>query len=194
MPKPSTLYHLILLKSFINVNHSIKKVMKSKRIEIIAIGRSKIYSVGAIVISPKGDIYHAFKRSRDDFHLSRHSSGEIHWKSVKSNISWKIRKGVPIKEFKGFESLGITSFGLDSLPKLYEEYKMKKCNGIFCIDMREYDANTFNMHVAILTKEGIPSLMTISEQLKNRQIYFLPDFFPMVAIFVGEAKASMTNQ
>jgi hypothetical protein len=31
--------------------------MNKKRIEIIAVGTDKIYSVGAVEISPKGDVY-----------------------------------------------------------------------------------------------------------------------------------------
>jgi hypothetical protein len=158
------------------------------RIEIIAIGKGRIYSVGAVVVSPKGDVYQISKTNGSDLHVSRHSSGETHWRSIKHQISEKIRDGKPIGEFRGIEFLSTYAFGLESLPRLYEEYKLKKCNGIFSIDMREYEHAAFNMTFAILTGEALPSLLTGTQLLKKRQIYIFPDCHPMVAIVVGEAR------
>jgi hypothetical protein len=158
------------------------------RIEIIAIGNNMVYSVGAVVVSPRGDVYliHRFKDS--DFHMSRHASGERHWTSTKTKLFEKIGKGKPIEEFEGIESLGTSAFGVDSLPRLYKEYKMKKYDGIFCIDMRQFMGKPFNMLVSILTKEGLSSLVSNSERLENRQICLFPECTPMVAVTVGTAK------
>jgi len=68
-----------------------------------------------------------------------------------------IENGKPIKDFKGIEFLGIIGFGLESLPKLFKEYKIKKCSGIFSIDMGKYRNVRFNMSVAIFTEQYLPS-------------------------------------
>jgi hypothetical protein len=130
--------------------------MNETRIEVIAIGNDAMYSVGTIVVSPEGDVYQNFNRKNSDFHTSRHASGATHWKSKKERIFQKIRNGKPIKDFKGIESLTSQGFGLESLPRLFEEYKMEKCNGVFAIDMREYADQSFNLHMWILTAEGFP--------------------------------------
>lgn len=159
-----------------------------KRIEIVAIGKDKIYSVGYVTISKDGDVYQIHKAFGSDMHTSRHASGSMHWKSRTVNLYQEIRKGVPIKDFKGIEFLGSTGFGLNSLPELYTESKMKKCNGIFAVDMREYKDAAFNMSVAILTKEGLPRLFDSWQKMKKRQIYLFTDSHPMIAITVADAK------
>lgn len=158
------------------------------RIEIIATGEDKIYSVGAISVSKNGDVYVIHKTAGSDFHTSRHADGKMHWKSRQYNFFQKIREGIPIKDFKGIEFLGTHGFGLDSLPQLYKEYRMKKCNGIFAIDMREYKQASFNMSIAILTEEGLPSLYTSWKNLKKRQIYIFTDCHPMIAVTIADAK------
>lgn len=100
----------------------------------------------------------------------------------------KIRDGSPIEDFKGIEFLGTQGFGLESLPQLYKEYRMKKCNGIFAIDMRDYDKAAFNMSIAILTEEGLPRLYESWKNLRKRQIFIFTDSHPMIAIMVADAK------
>jgi len=164
------------------------------RIEVIAIGKEKVFSVGVVVVSAEGDVYLIHKIKDNDLHLSRHASGETHWKSTKTKWSQIIRKGQPIKEFRGIEFLETAGFGIDSLPELYREYKMKKSDGVFCVDMRQYKEAAFNMTVALLTDEGLPSLVTMSKLLKNRQICVFPDCRPMVMITVGDARMNDAKQ
>jgi hypothetical protein len=161
------------------------KPMSRNRIEIIAIGNEKVYSVGAIEVSAEGDVY-VFNRIEDSgFHLSRHASGETHWISTKPKLFQRIRKGQPIAEFKGIEVLGTTGFGLDSLPELYKEYKIKEYDGIFFIDMRQYKDKAFNMAISILTEEGLSTIVSSSKLLKDRQICIFPECYPMIAITIG---------
>ncbi len=147
-----------------------------------------LYSVGYVTISKNGDVYYIYKWGRSDMHLSRHASGEGHWKSERYDFHQEIRKGAPIRDFKGIEFLGTTGFGLDSLPELYTEYKMKKCDGIFAVDMRNFKDAAFNMSIAILTKEGLSNLYDSWQKLKKRQIYLFTDCHPMIAIKIADAK------
>ena len=126
-------------------------------------------------------------------HLSRHASGNTHWKAEQSNSFQKLRNGVPINDFKGIEFLGTLAFGLNSLPELYTEYKMKRRNGVFAIDMREYKDAAFNMSLAILTKEGLPQLYESWKSMKKRQIYLFTKCNPMIAISVCDAKKVSTE-
>jgi len=155
------------------------------RIEIVAIGKEKVYSVGAVEVSQKGDVYVIHKIKDIGFHASRHSSGEMHWKSKNSEVFTEIREGKSIGDFKGIEFLETQAFGLESLPQLFEEYKMKKCNGIFAIDMRDYNKAAFNLSIAILTEEGLLKLYESWKKLKKRQIYIFTDCHPMIAISVA---------
>ena len=164
------------------------ETMSQTRIEIIAIGNEKVYSVGAIVVSAKGDVYVINRIEDSGFHLSRHADGETHWKSTKPKLTQRIRKGQPITEFKGIEFLGTTGFGLDSLPELYKEYKMEEYDGVFCIDMRQFKDKAFNMAVSMLTEEGLSSIVSSSKLLKDRQICIFPECHPMIAITIGNAR------
>ena len=163
------------------------------RIEIIAIGKDKIYSVGYVNVSMIGDVYHINKMGGSDMHMSRHVDGNTHYKSRQNDFCHKIRKGVPIEEFKGIEFLETVAFGLESLNELYKEYKLKKCDGIFAIDMRAYKDSNFNMSIAILTEEGLPKLYDSWKTMKKRQIYLFTDSKPMIAISTCDAKKHCNN-
>jgi len=157
-----------------------------QRIEVIVIGKDKkLFSVAAVSVSKKGDVYLAYKcKDIPSFHVSRHSSGKRH---VKSKLFYeKIPLGVmpPIAEFMGIESLGGQAFGIDSLLELYSEYQLKRCDGIFMIDMRSYKGKKFNLQTFILTKEGLNDLYNHT-LLKNRQIYLFVESIPMIAIVAG---------
>jgi hypothetical protein len=149
-----------------------------------------MYSVGSIVVKEAGDAYFNHYDDDSDFHLSRHASGETHWKSNEIKIlSQDIRIGKPINEFKGIEDLQLVGFGsLDSLQELYKEYKMEKNDGVFCFDLRQYKEGTFNMFVCMLTEEGLQSLLSRTKLLANRQISIFPECHPMIAIIVGGAR------
>ena len=163
-------------------------LMTSRRIEIVAIGEKEAYAVGAIVISPKGDVYITHKMKDSNFHTSRHASGELHWKSQKEKISKKIRDRTPIEGFKGLENLGTWAFGLKSLPKLHEEYNVKQCSGIFIFDMRDYSEAAFNLSISMLTKEGLQILSKLWKKLAKAHTYVYSDCHPMIAITVFDAK------
>jgi len=157
------------------------------RIEILAIGKDKVYSAGYVQVS-KGGVYYFPKVKSSDMHISRHCSGHVHWKSRQTEFFQKIRKGISIDNFHGIEFLGTTAFGLDSLSELFSEYKMKKNNGVFAVDLRDYKDSAFNMSIAILTKEGLHQLYKSWEKLKKRQIYLYTDCHPMIAITIADAK------
>lgn len=164
--------------------------MSGKRIEIVAIGKEKAYSVGAVVISQKGDVYVIHKIIGTDFKTSRHTSGQRHWKSIKNKIFTKLSNSKPINDFKGIEFLGTWGFGLESLPHLHKEYKMKKCNAIFVIDMRDYTKTAFNMFIAILTKEGLPMLNQLWEKHKKTHTFVFAESHPMVAITIADVSST----
>lgn len=74
--------------------------MSTIRIEIIAVGKEKIYSVGAVEVSHKGDVYVIHKIKDSDFHTSRHSSGETHWKSTKSEVFYQNQRWKSDRRFQ----------------------------------------------------------------------------------------------
>jgi len=158
------------------------------RIEIVTIGADKIYSVGYIQVSKKGEVYYFNKVCSSDMHISRHCSGQTHMKSRQTGYFQKIREGISIHNFAGIEFLGTRAFGLNSLPELFSEYKMKKHNGLFAIDLREYKNSAFNMSIAIMTEEGLPQLYESWKKFKKRQIYLYTDCHPMIAITIADAK------
>lgn len=158
------------------------------KIELIAIGKEKVYSVGLIQVSNQGDVYIIHKIAGTDLHTSRHKSGVTHWKSQDFKFHRNIRKGTPIQEFKGIEFIYSGLLTLDNLPDLFREYRREKCNGVFAFDIREYKNAAFNMAVAILTEEGFPTLLQNWKQLKKRQIYLYTNTQPMIAVIVADAK------
>lgn len=157
------------------------------KIEIIAVGLKKIYSAGKIHITSKGDVYYAYKLKNDKgAHTSRHRDGTLHWKFGKDKIP--IRKLKDISDFSGLEFIGTHAFGLNSLPQIYEEYKLKKSDGIFAIDMRNYEEGRFNLQIAIFTDEGLPKLLNSSEWGHKKQFYLYTDCNPKIAIVALEVK------
>lgn len=155
-------------------------------IEIIAVGLKKIYSAGKICITPKGDVYYAYKLRNDKgSHISRHRDGTL-WMSGQDKV--QIRKLKNISDFSGLEFIGTHGFGLNSLPLIYEEYKLKKSDGIFAIDMRNYEDGRFNLNIAIFTEEGLPKLLNSFKWGHKKQFYLYTDCNPKIAIVALEVK------
>jgi len=128
-----------------------------------------------------------------DHHVSRHASGEVHVtygaKSTRSKRYSALGNRMPIKDFRGIEFLGTRAFGLGSLPLLHKEYRVKKCSGIFVVDMRDYSKAVFNMLIAILTKEGLPTLLEQVNKHRKVHTYIYSDCHPMIAIVIFDAKS-----
>lgn len=162
--------------------------MTQTRIEIVAIGKDAVYSVGAVVVSSKGDVYIVSKMKHLDIKHSRHASGVLHLKSRKLEFFQKIRKGAPIADFRGLENLGVRGFGLDDLPKLFKEYQMQKCDGVFFFDMCDYSQKAFNMTVWMLTKEGLQELSDTIKEYTRGHTYVYSACHPMIAITVFDGK------
>ena len=158
------------------------------RIKLIAMSEEKLFSIGEVCISKKGDVYVVPKTGSDDgFHTSRHAEGKLHWKS-KTMGKISIREAKPIKDFKGIEFLNTIALNLDVLSTRFKEIEFKKCNGIFVFNACEYKDTVFNMTVAMLTEEGIPSLYTCVKNCKKRQIYIYTESNPMIGIIIFDGK------
>ncbi|MBI2576422.1 hypothetical protein HYV84_04350 [Candidatus Woesearchaeota archaeon] len=156
-------------------------------IEIIAIGLTKIYSVGKIGIKSDGSVYHAFKlKNLEGIHTSRHRDGTLHWKSKQLKIP--LRKGADIRDFSGLEFIGTQAFGLNSLPELYNEYKIKRMDGVFAIDMHNYKEGCFNLTIAIFTDEGVLQLFDSDKFAQKKKIYLYTDCYPRIALIAMEVK------
>jgi len=157
-------------------------------IELIAVAEKFVYSIGKIQITQKGDIYLISKIKNMGFHFSRHKDGNCHIRIKGLESTEDFEKRIPINSFDGFEVLGIWAFGLDSLPRLYKEYKPKKCNAVIAVYIGHLISFTFNLCVAILTEKGIPLLMNQWKDFENRQVYICANSRPMFGLVLGAVK------
>ena len=76
--------------------------MSKIKIEILSIGDSVVYSIGAIVVQPKGDAVHVDKSYPR--HQTRHASGVSHFRRD-DGVKFTLKHGQPLKDFKGIEFL-----------------------------------------------------------------------------------------
>lgn len=161
-------------------------MISKTRIEIIALDGKKFFSIGAVEVTSKGEFYVFLKTTPIITKISRHVSGVTHGEnSVQGRYS--LGKGVPLSEFKGRESLVTMAFGLGSLEEIYTEYKLKKANGIFCIDMRSYVGSAFNLTVSLATEDGLPFALDTVVPVHKRQLYVYADSHPMVCLYAFDA-------
>jgi len=162
---------------------------KNHNIEIIGVGSDAVYSIGKIQLTKQGDVYLIHKIKDTGLHLSRHKDGECHVR-VKGKELFKIEKRISIDHLDEYEFLQTWAFGIDSLPELYAEYKLNKCNAVVAINMRHFKGEAFNLGIALLTEKGIPRLMNMWKDFKNRQVYICASSIPMVGIVFG----ALSNQ
>ena len=161
-------------------------------IEIIGVGRNSVYSIGKIQFTKQGDVYLISKIKDTGLHLSRHKDGKCHNRMKGKELFSELEKRVSINDLDGFEFLQTWAFGLDSLPELYAEYKLNKCNAIVAINMRHFKGLVFNLGIALLTEKGIPQLMNMWKDFENRQVYICAST-PMVGIVFGAVKNKSPN-
>jgi len=162
--------------------------MENQNIEIIGVGRNAVYSIGKIHFTKRGDVYLIKKIKDAGLHLSRHRDGKLHVRMKGKELFSEPEKRVSINDLDGFEFLETWSFGLDSLPELYAEYKLNKCNAVVAITMRHFKGLAFNLGIALLTEKGMPQLMNMWKDFENRQVYICASSTPMVGIVFGAYK------
>ena len=121
-------------------------------------------------------------------HLSRHKDGNCHVRMRDKELYKLSKKKVHINDFDGIEFIETWAFGIDSLPELYTEYNPTKCNAVVVINIRHFKGLAFNIGIALLTKSGIPQLMDMWQDFKNRQVYICASTTPMVGIVFGAYK------
>ena len=107
--------------------------------EIIAVGRDRVYSVGRIHITKNRDIYLISKIKDAGLHFSRHRDGRCHVRMKGKELSNDFETRVPISDLDGFEFLQTWAFGIDSLPELYAQYRPNRCNAVVAINMRHFE-------------------------------------------------------
>lgn len=162
---------------------------ENHNIEIIGIGKDSVYSIGKIQFTKQGDVYLISKIKDMGLHLSRHKDGKCHVRMRERKLFNNYEKRVSINEFDGFEFLQTWAFGLDSLPELYSEYKLGKCNAVVSINMQYFKGLAFNLGIALLSEKGIPQLMNMWKDFENRQVYICASSTPMVGIVFGAVKS-----
>ena len=127
-------------------------------VELIAIGKENVYSIGKIQITSQGDIYLCSKIKApgfDGLHFSRHKDGTCHVRIKGKEIENRFEKRIPIDKFDGFEFLQTWGFGIESLPQLYKEYKLSptKYNSVVAINMRHFKDSALNIGISILSEK-----------------------------------------
>ena len=157
-------------------------------IEIIGIGRNAAYSIGKINITKQGDVYVIPKVPDMGIHLSRHKDGNCHVRTKNDELYKLPEKRVHIDDLNGLEFIETWSFGIDSLPELYAEYKPKKTNAIVAINMRHFEGLPFSLGIVLLTESGITQLMEMWKNFENRQVYICASSDPMVGVVFGAYK------
>lgn len=162
-------------------------VRNNQNIEIIGVGLDAVYSIGKIQLTKQGDVYLIPKIKDTGLHLSRHKDGECHVRVIGKEL-FKVEKRVSIERLDEYEFLGTWAFGIDSLPELYSEYRLNKCNAVVAINMRHFKGSAFNLGIALLTEKGIPRLMSTWKDFENRQVYICASSTPMIGIVFGSLK------
>lgn len=161
------------------------------QIMFLAIGDTGIFKIGGVSIEQKEDAievysYPSFKGL--DFHVSRHSSGDLHWKQGEKKVDLPFEKRVPMKDFSGVEGLGTWGLSVENHDEFHPKYGSKHYDGIFLIDTRKYRGAYFNVAFYILTKEGLPTFYSVWEKYGKRQIYLYANSHPMVGMIAIDAK------
>ena len=156
-------------------------VMSKSRVEIIALDGDAFYSVGTVEVTSSGEVY-AIIKSNVITKISRHISGQTH---VENNVIGKILKspGPPLDDFSGLEWLHQLSLSYELLESIYNEYQLKKSNGIFCIDMRAYkEKSAPNLAIGILSEEGINEFYNSHKLNSKKQFYLFWDSNPKIGL------------
>lgn len=162
------------------------KMNKNKTtIEILAIGRDAVYSIGKVDISKSGDVYLIHKIKNANLHTSRHRDGQLHTKLNNQILANHGKTRIPVEKFDGLEFLQTMAFGLDSLSELHKEYKPKKSNSIVAINMINYENLSFNLGIWILTENGIANFHKAYQNMENRQVYICASSKPMIGFIFG---------
>jgi hypothetical protein len=161
--------------------------MTRHRIEIIGLDGSKFYSIGTVEVDSKQN-YYAFLRLRDGvMKYSRHALGNYHndliARKTGKKTRWRTEKRVPISELKGIEEIFTFMLPIRNFEELFNEYKLPKTQGIFCIDLRENKEGTLNLTFQIVKREAFPEIINTTGKTEKKQAYIYAESNPVISLF-----------
>ncbi|MHA1972665.1 MAG: hypothetical protein ACTSW1_06725 [Candidatus Hodarchaeales archaeon] len=171
--------------------------MKRHRIEIIGLDGEKFYSLGMVEVDSKQNVYALIKLQKGVMKTSRHASGEYHNELILNNgEKTKIgsHKRVPISDLKGIEtikSFGMPIFGLE---EIFNEYQLKKAQGIFCIDLREYKEGSITLTFQIVKRDAFPDIINAPAITEKKQAYIYAESDPIISLFAFTGKPIQTSK
>ena len=163
----------------------------SSMFRILVEADEEIYAYAKIQVSPVGDVY--IFPSMGGSHISRHASGRFHIEHEfdPENPHLGIHYRVDIKEFKGIEGLSTFAFGAATFEAISHPQKEKYLQEPhFLFNARDY--KKLNLQIYLLTEEGVPDFLAISEKYAKHETYLLTSSRPMVGVLVFDYATLLT--
>jgi len=162
------------------------------RIEIIGLDGMNFYSIGTVEVDSKQNIYIFYKEPGVIIKVTRHAGGKHHQDLIDLIRNKTKRRDFPrrspISELKGVEIVSHFALFSKNYQELFTEYKLRKTQGIFCIDLREYDNKAINLSVQIVKRDFFPDLLNTVVPTEKRQVYIYAESDPIVSMFVFSPK------
>lgn len=161
--------------------------MPKHRIEIIGLDGKKFYSIGCVEITDNNEVYIVFKGKDGVVKFTRHRSGKSHIQIIDAESGKVTRRDTEpkpaIEEMKNSERIVTQILFSRQFDELFNEYKLKKGKGIFCIDLRAYTKGAFYLSVSIVRKNSFSDILNTVVETENRQVYIYAESDPMLALF-----------
>ena len=158
-------------------------------IQLIGFDGESYWRLFYVEIRDNKEVYYGLVRKKEQLSFSRHGSGIVNVKygSVKRRIDELIPNldKKPISEIVSGEALGTfcpTVSKIKISEEKYKQYVSKNCNGIFLIDLRNFNG-TINIQPYLINPDKKEFLTTHSFD-HNCQLYVYTASKPWVAFYI----------
>lgn len=157
---------------------------KKKKFKILATDGKKIWELFFITQSKKGDFYLGSITPGIPYKISRHVSGEMHFKLENLKIYEKLDKRQKLEEFEGLEQLlcfGVSKKAFEN--GLFKPYKGRKFDGSAIIDIRNYKKG-FNVMPFLISSDKISTLKSLAQSFPDCQIIIFTQPTPWIVLLI----------
>ncbi len=165
-------------------------------IRVIGVDKDKLYDIIFVNQKPDGSFYWGICSNKPVGHFSRHKSGKSHMTPsipIKSDSQMvengriKLGQRSPLDELKHNEQTICLTLTCDSIKDQSDlgmkEYKNKKTEGIFSIDLRRFPKN-IGIHVYLIGDESKISQIFENDWYENGEFYYFVKSKPKL-VFVA---------
>lgn len=165
--------------------------MMGQTIEILAVTHEGIFRAGKVSRTERSVYYVPVVGL--DLHLSRHPDGETHWRSQELDFEHGSHRRAALSDLT-FEQVFASTLEPLKVPSLDNEYKRKRVDGLFAVDLRRLPVGTPNLCGWLVAPQHFQRYLASQYREELMQFYVNTQLEPWLVLGVLVVKQGVQTE